>query len=81
MKFAWVVLLVFAVIVMGAMMALGVVGSWSAQADAYYRGVYETCVRSYVMDGNYTLFDVQVCQDFEQRARSEKWYEKALVKP
>lgn len=51
------------------------------EREAYYRGVYETCVQSYVVNGQYTQFDVQVCKEFEQDARKAQWYEHALKRP
>lgn len=55
-------------------------GSKLTERESYYRGVRETCLHSYAVDGSYTTFDVQVCREFEQRARDARWYERQLVK-
>ena len=68
-----------------AIVLILVVFAWSAGhestgRESYYRGVRETCLQSYAVDGSYTTFDVQVCREFEQRARDARWYERQLVK-
>ncbi len=55
-------------------------GRGTTGRESYYRGVRETCLQSYAVDGSYTTFDVQVCREFEQRARDARWYERQLVK-
>lgn len=47
--------------------------------EAYYRGVYEACVRTSLVDGVTTSFDLLTCQELETRARREQWFEHEIV--
>lgn len=49
-------------------------GGNSQTESAYYRGVYDTCVRSSERAGVVTSFDLIACHEFAERARLEGWY-------
>jgi len=49
--------------------------------EAYYRGIYEQCVRSQVMNGIVTQFDLRTCEAVENRARRENWMHVKIVRP
>lgn len=63
MKYVLVAIVVVAIMVLG----------WNAiRADSYYRGVYESCVRTSFVANRTTSFDLLACSELEQRARREK---------
>lgn len=49
--------------------------------EAYYRGVYDTCVRSCVVNGQVTQFDLHACEALEERARQEHWFVNKIRRP
>jgi len=78
-SFQQLAVLVVAVVVFAGFIVLRVSqGDWH---DAYYRGVYETCVRESVVNGQVTQFDLRMCEELETRARKEGWMEEELVRP
>lgn len=67
-------------IFLGLIVIVVVVFAWqSLQAESYYRGVYESCVRTSILANRTTSFDLLACSELEQRARRENWFEHRVV--
>lgn len=72
------ILLVVSVVALFATLSAAESQMQNAQAT-YYRGVFEACVWSSVVEGKTTSFDVLACSELEQRARREHWYDHPVI--
>lgn len=71
-RFVWVgIVLILLVFAWGA-------GRGMTGREAYYRGVWETCVMQSMVNDQTTLFDLVVCDEMVKHAREDGWYETVL---
>lgn len=71
----WAVLALIALVIAGC----GSVGRGASEREAFYRGVYEGCVRESVAGNVVTTFDLLACGQLEERARREDWFGQRVV--